>query len=300
MYPFVNADYFAQLPFVLSQFLFVPSALVHGGVLFVGADHNSFERAVVAGASVICALGYGAGNGMVGLFDLFHLRVPSFEKFHPPRFFLRYRGDGYSIAPFSAFIPDLLTFSLRNDIIFSENAIFSIEEADMPEFHAPALKYRNDILLYRREIITLGGDFDGTAGLGNFSSVTDWLEFLFTLDPCRAADCGYYPTEVYLAYDSGNLFGIFNVRLNDSEEIRSRAGHIGYNVRPTMQRRGYGKTLLNEAVRILNENGISSPVVCTFPGNTASQKTALSCGFVREEDGTLDSGESVARFVYRR
>ena len=168
----------------------------------------------------------------------------------------------------------------------------------MPQFYTPGLKYRNDILLYKREILTCGGDFDGTAGLGNFSDIRDWLEFLFTLDPCRAADHGYYPTQVYLAYDCGTLFGIFNVRLDDGDEIRNRAGHIGYNVRPTMQRRGYGKILLTEAVRILGENGISSPVVCTFPGNTASQKTALSCGFAREEDGMLDSGESVARFVY--
>jgi hypothetical protein len=104
---------------------FAVNALVHGGVLFVGADHNSFESTVIAGMSVVCALGHGAGNGMVGLFDLFHFGYRPLRNFiRRDIFLLHHRGDGYSIAPFSAFIPELLTFSLRNDIIFSENKNF--------------------------------------------------------------------------------------------------------------------------------------------------------------------------------
>lgn len=53
---------------------FAVDALVDGGVLFVSADHNAFKSAVVAAFRMICTLGYGAGDRMIGFLDLFHFR----------------------------------------------------------------------------------------------------------------------------------------------------------------------------------------------------------------------------------
>ena len=169
----------------------------------------------------------------------------------------------------------------------------------MLTFTHPALRYKSDLLSYRREVIRTDSDFDGTAGLGNFSDIRDWLELIFAMEPERAGIYGYYPTLVYLAFDDELLVGICNVRLNNDDEIRSRAGHIGYHVRPSMRKRGYGKTILSHAVGVCAEHGIVSPVVCTFPGNTASEQTALGCGFVRDSCDILENGETVCRFIYK-
>ena len=49
-------------------------ALVHGGVCLVGTDHDPIQRAVVLVLAVVCALGNGAFDALVGIavhsFDL--------------------------------------------------------------------------------------------------------------------------------------------------------------------------------------------------------------------------------------
>lgn len=165
-------------------------------------------------------------------------------------------------------------------------------------YEPPSLSHKADLLAYRREIFRSDKNFDGTAGLGNFNTITEWLERLFSLEPERAARFGYYPTVVYLAYSDKSLAGIVNIRLSDDEFLRRCAGHIGYNVRPSMRRKGFAREMLFYAVSVCRENGIINPVVCTEPGNIPSQKTALSCGFRPGGESTLDNGEKICRFIY--
>lgn len=165
-------------------------------------------------------------------------------------------------------------------------------------YESPSLSHKADLLAYRREIIRSDKNFDGTAGLGNFTTITDWLERLFCLEPERAARYGYYPTLVYLAYTDDTLAGIVNIRISDDELLRNSAGHIGYNVRPSMRRRGIAREMLCYAVSVCQQYGITAPVVCTEPDNTASQKTALSCGFVPSGTSIFENGGKVHRFVY--
>ena len=42
-------------------------ALVHGGVCFVGADHDAVQRAIVLVFAVVCTLGNGALDALVGI-----------------------------------------------------------------------------------------------------------------------------------------------------------------------------------------------------------------------------------------
>ena len=50
---------------------FAVNALCDGGVLFVSTDQNAVKDAEIAAAGMICALGNGAGDRMIGLL-LFH------------------------------------------------------------------------------------------------------------------------------------------------------------------------------------------------------------------------------------
>ena len=169
----------------------------------------------------------------------------------------------------------------------------------MPVFLPPSVSLKKELLLYRREVLRADGDFDGTAGLGNFSDISGWLELLHSMEPGRAEAYGYYPTLVYLALEEGVPVGIFNVRLSDDELIRSGAGHIGYHVRQSQRNRGFAKLMLTEAVRICRMHGIAEPVVCTDPGNAASKRVALSSGFHYTGDAVTKSGIAVSRFVLR-
>lgn len=168
----------------------------------------------------------------------------------------------------------------------------------MLKFIVPSHEHRADVLSYCTEVIRLRGDFDGSAGLGEFERFADWLERLRILSGERAEKYGYYRTLVYLAYDDEKLVGMLNVRLSEDPFVRTFAGHIGYNVRPTCRKMGYGRACAEEAVRLCLEHGITQPVICTEPENTASQKTAEAAGFVFAGYETTENGIRVARYVW--
>lgn len=164
-------------------------------------------------------------------------------------------------------------------------------------FRPPSTSDRAAVLAYRAEVLSRRADFDGSAGLGEFERYSDWLERLHILSGERAEKYGYYRTAVRLAYDGTALVGILNVRLTDDPFIRTYAGHIGYNVRPSCRKKGYGRACAEEAVRLCVEYGIAQPVICTDPENLASRKTAESAGFTFAGPETTETGITVARFV---
>jgi len=167
----------------------------------------------------------------------------------------------------------------------------------VPVFRPPTSADRAAVLAYRAEIIRCRADFDGSAGLGEFGRYSEWLERLRILDGERAEKYGFYRTAVRLAYDGDVLAGILNVRLTDDPFIRTFAGHIGYNVRPSCRRKGYGRACAMEGVRLCMKCGITEPVICTDPDNLASRKTAESAGFAFTGTETTENGIIVARFV---
>lgn len=104
---------------------------------------------------------------------------------------------------------------------------------------------------------------------------------------------------MYLAYDGEQLTGIVSVRLTDDDFVTTYAGHIGYHIRPSCRRMGYGKQLLSHAVTLCRSHGIPSPVVCTDPGNTASRRTALSCGFDFAGEADFRGERKILRYVLK-
>lgn len=149
----------------------------------------------------------------------------------------------------------------------------------MLTFFPPSEVHRSDLLAYAAEVREHDNDFDGSAGLGEFSSFDLWLERIRLLSSDGAEKRGFYPTLVYLAYSGSEPAGIVSVRLTEDPFIRTYAGHIGYHVRPACRRMGYGKQLLRFATELCLDRSILHPAVCTDPGNLPSQKTALSCGY---------------------
>ena len=170
----------------------------------------------------------------------------------------------------------------------------------MLTFHIPSPSDRAAVLAYRAEVLRCRADFDGSAGLGEFEQYSEWLERLRLLSGERAEKYGFYRTAVRLAYDGGILAGILNVRLTDDPFIRTYAGHIGYNVRPSCRRKGYGRACAAQGVRICAEHGIAEPVICTDPGTSASRKTAESAGFAFAGTETTENGITVVRYVYAK
>ena len=178
---------------------------------------------------------------------------------------------------------------------------------------------------YRRDCLTESGisdpdALDGTAGLGNFRNLADWLSRVRLLASPATNQRGWFRTEVFLAVriaegcslaarrseDSAtlpDLVGMGNVRFPGDSPEDERAvllcGHIGYHVRPSERRKGYGSAILSHAAELCRKGGIPNPAVCVNPDNLPSLRTALACGFVREARESLPNGEEILRLRLR-
>ena len=177
-------------------------------------------------------------------------------------------------------------------------------------FLPPSEDLLPSLAAYRRTCLLSGDDMDGSAGFGNFASVSDWLDRIRMLNTPAAVRRGWLRTVVFLAVRSPgecslaakaasealpDVVGIGSVRFPNGNGEELTAGHIGYHVRPDVRRRGYGSAILTHAVSLCRRNGVRDPAVCVLEDNEPSLRTALSCGFVREAEGTLPSGEPFVR-----
>ena len=168
----------------------------------------------------------------------------------------------------------------------------------MLRFVRPALVHLPALADYRREVLASGGDFDGTAGLGSFREPADWLARAALLDSPEAARRGWYPTRILLGMREERICGIVNVRLSGEESLLAAAGNIGYHVRPSERRRGYGRELLLAGVSLCRANGIPAPVLLILQENTPSVRTALSAGFREDGMTALPDGRAAQRFLW--
>lgn len=71
-------------------------------------------------------------------------------------------------------------------------------------------------------------------------------------------------------------------------------GHIGYGIRPSEQRKGYGKEQLTLALEFCKEElKLDRVLITCSKANTASAKTILSCGGILENE--WNNGERITQ-----
>jgi predicted acetyltransferase len=101
---------------------------------------------------------------------------------------------------------------------------------------------------------------------------------------------------VYFAIVDGKIVGTIAVRhyLNDS--LLKSGGHIGYGIRPSERRKGYGTKMLALALNKCRDFGIEKALVTCDKDNIASAKTAMRNGGILENEVTEDNGNIVQRY----
>lgn len=96
---------------------------------------------------------------------------------------------------------------------------------------------------------------------------------------------GFVPQTVFWLFDDDVFVGFFALRHEMTEKMmKTAAGHIAYEIIPSMRRKGYGKAglrlVLDYARDVL---GLKEVVVCCFNDNQASYKTMS--GVMKEYGG---------------
>jgi predicted acetyltransferase len=83
--------------------------------------------------------------------------------------------------------------------------------------------------------------------------------------------------------------GVSNLRHSLTPALRKEGGNIGYGIRPTARRQGYGSELLRRTLQKAKELGLAKVLLTCGKVNLASVKVILANG------GVLESEEFVAK-----
>ncbi|OPD48612.1 GNAT family N-acetyltransferase [Bacillus thuringiensis] len=107
----------------------------------------------------------------------------------------------------------------------------------------------------------------------------------------------WVPDSTYwLVTDENKIVGAVNIRHSLTEHLFNAGGHIGYGIRPSERRKGYATKLLALSLEKTKELDITKVLVVCDAVNTASEKTILHNGGIRDDDFTEEDGSIVRRY----
>ena len=107
----------------------------------------------------------------------------------------------------------------------------------------------------------------------------------------------WVPDSTYwLVTDHNRIVGAVNIRHSLTEHLFNAGGHIGYGIRPSERRKGYATKLLALSLEKAKQLNITKALVVCDEVNTASEKTILHNGGLRDEDFIEEDGNVVRRF----
>lgn len=93
---------------------------------------------------------------------------------------------------------------------------------------------------------------------------------------------GIVPATMYWLIDNGEVIGRVQIRHTLNDFLLNYGGHIGYYIKPSKRKMGYGKKILELALDEAKSLGISKVLLTCDDGNIGSQKIIESCGGVLE------------------
>lgn len=109
---------------------------------------------------------------------------------------------------------------------------------------------------------------------------------------------GFVPqTTFWLIEEGGVVVGECRLRHRLTPQLEQRGGHIGYAIRPSRWRRGYGTRILALALEEARRLGLERVLITCYPENIGSARIIEKNGGRRIVDGVdPDNGHSVSRY----
>jgi predicted acetyltransferase len=94
---------------------------------------------------------------------------------------------------------------------------------------------------------------------------------------------GYVPQSEFWLVDGGEYIGHLSLRHKLNEQLTAVGGHIGYSIRPSKRRKGYGNKILELGLLKAKELGIERALLTCDATNAGSRKIIEKNGGVLED-----------------
>lgn len=92
----------------------------------------------------------------------------------------------------------------------------------------------------------------------------------------------WIPSTTYWLVDNGEFIGHINIRHELNDNLEQIGGHIGYAIRPSARKKGYGTKILELILPKAKELGLKKILLTADESNIASQKIIEKNGGILE------------------
>lgn len=144
------------------------------------------------------------------------------------------------------------------------------------EYKLPTLKNEKDIEEYLQEHF-LNGEHDIIICQDLF--IEDSIKWVCQMqkNACNGND-DWGKSLLLLSYDNSRLIGILCIRYDLTQELQAKYGNIGYSVRPSERKKGYATQMLQYALKVCKEKGMTRVILGCHSDNIASASVIKKCG----------------------
>jgi len=142
----------------------------------------------------------------------------------------------------------------------------------------PTVEYKRSFIEAVTEYQRQGGSDDRSRRYGGLS-VTEldsdfdaYVEIEKSHALGKNLPTGYVPETTYWLVDGGEFIGRVSIRHRLTEDLRQIGGLIGYDIKPSKRKRGYGTKILEMALPKAKELGLHEVLVTCDATNIASRR----------------------------
>lgn len=107
---------------------------------------------------------------------------------------------------------------------------------------------------------------------------------------------GYIPQSTFWLVDNGEFIGRVSIRHKLTDHLLKIGGHIGYDIRPSKRRMGYGSKILELGLMEAKKLGIEKALITCDVTNTGSRKIIEAKGGVLDTQKLDHNSENKLRF----
>ena len=153
---------------------------------------------------------------------------------------------------------------------------------------------------YKNEFILKNETIHGAAKLTELST-NEWVKFVENTKYKETVTPGFVTAHTFLAVnDTDKSVGVINARHELNDYLLNFGGHIGYSVRKSERRKGYGKKMLNYISEFLFSLGLEKVLITCDKKNIPSKRTIESCGGILENEIIEESRITLRYWIYKK
>lgn len=144
----------------------------------------------------------------------------------------------------------------------------------------PITSFADQIVSYRQEFLDCGSSMDGCGSLRCMPDPNDWLDQvkLYSSKNTVPEDKVQSTQFICIRESDNRLVGMIQVRHYFNEYLEKYAGNIGYSIRPSERRKGYGTRMLRLVLPFCREIGLDRILIACLDTNDGSRKIILANG----------------------